>query len=86
MLYIGGSIFKKFLKKMTNYLKKIREIGEKLETALFRALFNPYYDPRNKVSSSRRIGFDFRKRENPLATSFLGRDYLLREGSLEIKT
>ena len=62
--------------KFRKYAERLREMSERIDTFLIKRLFNKYYDPKNFLTSSRFLS-DYRSQENPLATSFLGWDYLL---------
>ena len=67
------------MKSLREYVQGARAIVNRIDTAVIRLLFNKNYDPNNAVASSRIAGIDYHssERRNPLATSFLGRDYLL---------
>jgi hypothetical protein len=64
------------MKSFSEYAQDLEEFGRRIDLFVMR-LFNPNYIPGNAVVNSRIRGIDYSVKENPLATSFLGRDYLL---------
>lgn len=62
------------MKPLREYVQKVREIGERMDTWLIRHAFDKFY--KTSGVKCQIYPYDF-SRENPLATSFLGWDYLL---------
>lgn len=72
------------MKTLREYARKAKELGYRIDTWIIRHIFDRFY--RTSGANCKLYGYDFPKRDNPLATSFLGWDYLLdRFGEVSIR-